>query len=179
MATLNSMSIWKAHENTFNWSDPQPNWMFEVSFLSNDGTDLQLNDLLPITADLPKYETQIIQRNFLGTEKSFAINRKFSGDMSMEFYMRVEHDREELLNTVSGLLDRPKQPMDPWYHNELDRTIDKIKVELKDRKGNTRQIYTFMNCIISNFSMTELSYEGEEQVKCTLEWHYDYWSKEG
>jgi len=157
-------------------ADPQPGWLFDIYFLSKHGEDLkeEIKDLRPISIDLPKYETVLVTQSFLGTEKSFPINRKYSGDTSMEFYIRVEDNNKGIYNFLARL----QQNQMTFPHLERDRTFDKIRLTMRDRRLNSTTSYTFMNCIITNFEMGQMSYEGEEMIKCTLSYHYDFWEKD-
>ena len=81
-------------------SAPLNNYIFRVNFhldsiykdkslgysLNND-TD---RSMIAIKADLPSFETSIIQKHFLGSEKSFPVLRKHGGDTTLEFYTHTD-----------------------------------------------------------------------------------------
>jgi len=156
-------------------SDPQPGWLFDITFMSRHGEDLyeQVKNLIPISIELPKYETQYVTQMFLGTERSYPINRKYSGDTTMEFYIRVEDDNQGIYNFLARL----QQNRMSFPHYERDMTFDKIVLTMRDRKLQPTTKYTYINCILTNFEMGQMSYEGEEMIKCTLSYHYDFWTK--
>ena len=157
-------------------SDPQPGWLFDITFLSRHGEDMheQIKNLVPISIDLPKYETQYVTQMFLGTERSYPINRKYSGDTTLEFYIRVEDENQGIYNFLARL----QQNRMAFPHVERDMTFDTIKLTMRDRKLQPTTIYTYINCILTNFEMGQMSYEGEEMIKCTLSYHYDFWTKD-
>ena len=157
-------------------SDPQPGWLFDIAFLSRHGEDIyeQIKNLVPISIDLPKYETQYVTQMFLGTERSYPINRKYSGDTTLEFYIRVEDENQGIYNFLARL----QQNRMAFPHVERDMTFDTIKLTMRDRKLQPTTTYTYINCILTNFDMGQMSYEGEEMIKCTLSYHYDFWTKD-
>ena len=157
-------------------SDPQPGWLFDITFLSRHGEDMheQIKNLVPISIDLPKYETQYVTQMFLGTERSYPINRKYSGDTTLEFYIRVEDENQGIYNFLARL----QQNRMAFPHVERDMTFDTIKLTMRDRKLQPTTIYTYINCILTNFEMGQMSYEGEEMIKCSLSYHYDFWTKD-
>ena len=156
-------------------SDPQPGWLFDIAFLSRHGEDMyeQIKNLVPISIELPKYETQYVTQMFLGTERSYPINRKYSGDTTLEFYIRVEDDNQGIYNFLARL----QQNRMSFPHYERDMTFDKIVLTMRDRKLQPTTKYTYINCILTNFEMGQMSYEGEEMIKCNLSYHYDFWTK--
>lgn len=178
-------SIWEQHSEFFELSDPQPSWMFDIQFFSENGEDTlsSIQNLMPISIDLPKYETQYVTQTFLGTERSYPINRKYSGDTNMEFYIRViDVANSGLYEMIANL----KQTQTQFAHYERDTRFNKIKVIMKDRCGNPNSqtkeedknkltSYTFVNCFVTNFEIGQMSYESDEMIKCTLSWHYDFW----
>ena len=157
-------------------SDPQPGWLFDITFLSRRGEDMheQIKNLVPISIDLPKYETQYVTQMFLGTERSYPINRKYSGDTKLEFYVRVEDENQGIYNFLARL----QQNRMAFPHVERDMTFDTIKLTMRDRKLQPTTTYTYINCILTNFEMGQMSYEGEEMIRCTLSYHYDFWVKD-
>ena len=157
-------------------SDPQPGWLFDITFLSRHGEDMyeQIKNLVPISIELPKYETQYVTQMFLGTERSYPINRKYSGDTTIEFYIRVEDDNQGIYNFLARL----QQNRMSFPHYERDMTFDKIVLTMRDRKLQPTTKYTYINCILTNFEMGQMSYEGEEMIKCNLSYHYDFWTKD-
>ena len=157
-------------------SDPQPGWLFDITFKARNGEDLlqQIKDLRPISIELPKFETQIVTQHFLGTERSYPINRKYSGDTTLQFYIRVEDDNQGIYNFLARL----QQNRMAFPHLERDMTFDTITLTMRDRKLNPTTIYTYINCIVTSFEMGEMSYEGEEMIKCSLSYHYDFWTKD-
>lgn len=157
-------------------SDPQPGWLFDITFLSRHGEDMheQIKNLVPISIDLPKYETQYVTQMFLGTERSYPINRKYSGDTTLQFYIRVEDENQGIYNFLARL----QQNRMAFPHVERDMTFDTIKLTMRDRKLQPTTTYTYINCILTNFEMGQMSYEGEEMIKCTLSYHYDFWNKD-
>ena len=157
-------------------SDPQPGWLFDITFLSRHGEDMyeQIKNLVPISIELPKYETQYVTQMFLGTERSYPINRKYSGDTTLEFYVRVEDENQGIYNFLARL----QQNRTAFPHVERDMTFDTIKLTMRDRKLQPTTTYTYINCILTNFEMGQMSYEGEEMIKCNLSYHYDFWTKD-
>lgn len=157
-------------------SDPQPGWLFDIAFLSRHGEDMyeQIKNLVPISIELPKYETQYVTQMFLGTERSYPINRKYSGDTTLEFYIRVEDENQGIYNFLARL----QQNRMAFPHVERDMTFDTIKLTMRDRKLQPTTTYTYINCILTNFEMGQMSYEGEEMIKCSLSYHYDFWTKD-
>lgn len=157
-------------------SDPQPGWLFDIAFLSRHGEDMyeQIKNLVPISIELPKYETQYVTQMFLGTERSYPINRKYSGDTTLEFYIRVEDENQGIYNFLARL----QQNRMAFPHVERDMTFDTIKLTMRDRKLQPTTTYTYINCILTNFDMGQMSYEGEEMIKCSLSYHYDFWTKD-
>lgn len=157
-------------------SDPQPGWLFDITFLSRHGEDMyeQIKNLVPISIELPKYETQYVTQMFLGTERSYPINRKYSGDTTLEFYVRVEDENQGIYNFLARL----QQNRMSFPHYERDMTFDKIVLTMRDRKLQSTTKYTYINCILTNFEMGQMSYESEEMIKCSLSYHYDFWTKD-
>lgn len=168
-------SIFDNHSNIFNLSDPQPTWLFNIVFQSDTpNADETLKDLIPISVGLPTYETILTTRSFLGTEKSYPIMRKYSGDTDMEFIIRTANENDELFKILASI----KQTQFGYKHFELDRTFNKMIVQIIDKRGNISTTYKYYNIIITKFDLTNLSYEGEDMMKCTLSLHYDFWSKD-
>lgn len=168
-------TIFNNHQQFFYKSDPQPGWLFEITFESEiSGASELIKDIIPISITLPTYETITVERWFLGTSKSASINRKYSGDTDMEFYIRTEHeDDQQLFN----LLAKTTQKQNGYKHNEFDETYNKIVIKMVDKKGQSTVQYTYYNTIITGFNMGDMSYEGEDMVKCTLSFHYDFWTQ--
>ena len=111
---------------------------------------------------------------FLGTERSYPINRKYSGDTTLEFYIRVEDENQGIYNFLARL----QQNRMAFPHVERDMTFDTIKLTMRDRKLRPTTTYTYINCILTNFDIGQMSYEGEEMIKCSLSYHYDFWTKD-
>lgn len=168
-------SIFK-HTNVFDSSDPQPGWLFDIKFESDAaGASEILNDLIAISISLPTYETVTVERFFMGTSKSVAINRKYAGETDMEFYIRTEGENNfQLFSNLSKL----SQKRFGFQHLEFDTTFDKIILTLYDKTGQENCKYIYYNCIITAFNLGDISYESEDMIKCTLSFHYDFWNKE-
>ena len=116
------MAIENLHKDLFMKppSSPMKNWIFDVQFVW-DGYDMTGNRIQPdlntlgyslnndtdrsmiaIKADLPSFDTTIVTKSFLGTQKSFPVLRKHGGDTTLEFYTHTDPHE----NNISSLTDK-------------------------------------------------------------------------
>ena len=147
--------------NVFNFSDPQPGWLFHV-FLSL----VETSHLLAESATLPSFETETVTKQYFGSEKTFPVLRKYGTDIELLFTLRTEWaDNRELfrLAHINARYLRSKNenyqqaqnksilyPIHPeiepyqkkggdtWRYTDLE----KIVIRLKDKTGFTKKSYT-------------------------------------
>lgn len=211
------------NENVFNYSDPAPNWIFDVQFLRSVGegeTSINydpLQGVIPISISLPKYQTETVTKKYFGSEKTFPVLRTYGNDVSMKFNIYCERNNVKQLEyitqlgalrdmkerglidttykdktdnkykTFMGLLTQLKDNEIIDFHPELEehpgkRSVDWISkfdtviVNVKSKTGKTLQRIIYRNCVLTNFSYdSELDYESENKLQCTLEFHSDIW----
>lgn len=158
-------------------SDPQPNWLFDITFMSDKPLDLsdKLNNCIPISFTLPQHTTTYVERYCLGIKKSVPVARDYSGDSQMEFIIRTENSENDYLKELGNVHENI---LDEFKHLEQDRTYNKIEVKMYSRALNKGKvtIYTYYNVILTEMTLGEISYEGEEAVKASMTYHYDYWT---
>ena len=129
--------------NFYTLSDPQPTWLFDVSFYSVSDDDNNhgagfieiFNKYLLITSvTLPSHTTEIVTKKYFGSEKSFPVIRKYGGDCSMQFDVRT------MANEMIGL--EKLAQIDALYHVPGDDYI-RIHPEL-----NSKRSYHFEKIIV-------------------------------
>lgn len=152
-----------ANTEVFNFSDPQPAWLFHVYFYTDayterTGTVLDYRHLIAESVTLPSYETEIITKRYFGSEKSYPVLRTYGTDIEMNFTLRTEfNDNKELFRLAQLNARHLKKQTDTNYnksilyptHPELEayddaksgtwsyKTVNKIVVRLKDKTGLT------------------------------------------
>lgn len=165
-------------------SDPLNSWSFMVKFqfsgyiLDYLGKTLPSNvyeniSLVPIKIDLPSFETTIVTQKFFGSEKSFPVLRKHSGETSMEFYTHSNPDDDSfiLMNFIKTL----NTTMNNYNHLEFTTVFDKINIEVYNKTDTLLYNYTLINCIPTKLDIGSFNYESDEIMKYTLGIHYDDW----
>ena len=172
-------------------SAPLSNFIFRVNFhldatesvhslgykLDND-TD---RSMIAIKADLPTYETQLVQKHFLGSEKSFTILRKNGGDTTLEFYAHTNVNENNFIvyNFFKTFNKEVETEYHPFVHKEFLTIFNKIDIVVGDKAdGSERYTYHLFNCIPTKVDSGSLTYEGQEALKFTMSVHYDDWSVE-
>lgn len=150
------------NENFFNLSDPQPAWLYDVLFYKSVGENnsnmsyVEDTHLFVDSISLPSYETELVTKNYFGSEKTYPVLRKYGTDIELGFTMRTDWNDNKQLYRLAQINARNLQqrldyenrsvlyPVHPeiepynnnvgtWYYN----TIDKIEVRLKSKTGNT------------------------------------------
>lgn len=192
-----------------NASAPQCAWLYTVQFgysdvSENDDRELLVNCVRDNTGyneilseqvnsiTLPQYSTKYWTANCLGTKRSYAVGRDYSGESTMTFQVRdraiIDLLRANFGNTIHS------NSLDGYIREEFEaRPYNKIIVKTHSNKifdmevargeqsemVKTRRlnlIFTFENVIPLDVSFSDLSYTSEEAVTCTLKFHYDYWT---
>lgn len=178
-------------------SSPMKNWIFNVSFLwdgyDNIGDRIQptqnslgfdLNNdsdrsMIAIKVDLPSFDTTLVTKSYLGTQKSFPVLRKHSGETTLTFYMHTDpHENNFIVyNFFKKFNDLSKDQEDnKYYHKEFATVFNEIDISVMDREdGNVVYIYYLKNCIVTKVDMSELNYEGGDAMKYNMTVHYDDW----
>lgn len=177
-------------------SSPMANWIFNVNFLYDDynmignriqpdqnSLGYQLNNdtdrsMIAIKADLPTFDTTLVTKSFLGTQKSFPVLRKHGGDTTLEFYCHADPHENNFItyNFFKKFKDfTQSQQMNNYYHKEFATVFNEIDISVDDRTNNQVYIYYLKNCIVTKIDMGSLSYEGAEALKYTMTVHYDDW----
>lgn len=184
------MSIFELHKEIMRKppSAPMNNFIFRVSFLL-DGTERKNslgfvldNDtdrsMIAIRADLPSFETTLIQKHFLGSEKSFPVIRKHGGDTTLEFYVHTDpHENNFVVYNFFKQFKNASPSNSYYFHKEFLTIFNKIDIITGDRAGgNTTYIYHLLNCIVTKVDTGSLTYEGQDALKYTMTVHYDDWS---
>lgn len=199
--------------NVFNLSDPMGTWLFDVQFFNVNPTAGGLNkfltekstngDLVVTSCTLPGHETEIVTRNYFGSEKSYPILRKYGGDCEMRFDIRAENDDNATLYRITQvntrkLVDGADRII---YHPEVELRapdqyaeivpmarfqkvtiglINKTKMygsgdDATQKKYHSQ--YDLHNCIVTSFKFDNgLDYNSEDKLTCSLTLHYDIWS---
>jgi hypothetical protein len=172
-------------------SAPLSNFIFRINFFL-DSTNVKYslgykldNDsdrsMIAIKADLPSFETQLVQKHFLGTEKSFPILRKNGGETTLEFYTHTNVNENNFIvyNFFKQFNKEVKSEDHIFIHKEFLTIFNKIDIIIGD-KANGSEIYTYhlLNCIPTKIDSGNVSYEGQEALKFTMNVHYDDWNIE-
>lgn len=179
-------------------SAPMSNYVFGVKFYYDDydmkgnriqpdmnGLSYDLNNdtdrsMIAIRVDLPTFDTQLVQKHFLGTEKSFPILRKYGGDTTLEFYTHTDpHENNFIVyNFFKRFADKTQlQQQNKFYHKEFITVFNQIEISVGDRPdGNEVYLYYLNNCIVTKIDTGSLTYEGQEALKYSMTVHYDDWS---
>ena len=172
-------------------SAPLSNFIFKVNFFL-DATDKIYslgykldNDtdrsMIAIKADLPTFETQLVQKHFLGSEKSFPVIRKNGGDTTLEFYTHTETDENAFVvyNFFKTFIKSVELDYHPFIHKEFLTVFNKIDIVLGDKaNGSPKYTYHLFNCIPTKIDSGNVSYESQDALKYTMSVHYDDWSVE-
>lgn len=170
-------------------ASPVPNWMFNVTFLFNPMAkrrfsinENDVNDSFQcIGADLPGFEGSTKEVFFLGTKKSFVINRDYSGDTTLEFWLRDSAKLDDHPANKTQLLDVlvPKSlTADNFDHYEFFPLFDAILLEVLNQDGSRFKMYKLIHPQVTGIEHGgSLSYEGEEGLKLTVTVHYDMWEQ--
>lgn len=172
-------------------SDPMKNFIFRVTFENHNpgispllkSTQFTLNNdgdrsMIAIKVDLPSFDTQLVQKHFLGTEKSFPVIRKYGGDTTLEFYAHTDpHENNFIVYNFFKQFDLATPAHSTFYHKEFLSAFDCIKIYTGDRaNGNTTYIYNLYNCIVTKIDQGSLNYEGNEALRYQMTVHYDDWN---
>lgn len=171
-------------------SAPMNSYIFKVDF-HLDGTETNLslgytldNDsdrsMIAIKVDLPTFDTTLVQKKFLGSEKSFPILRKHGGDTTLEFYAHTDPHENNFIVYNFFKKFKPDAPSTSYYyHKEFLTIFNKIDITTGDRaNGNVTYVYHLYNCIVTKIDSGNLSYEGQDAIKYQMTVHYDDWSIE-
>lgn len=107
----------------------------------------------------------------------------------------IKFERDSILYPVHPEIEKYNSSIGTINYN----TINKIEIRLRTKTGQTLKrsgrtgklldtedqtnysdstsLYTFYNCILTNFSFdSDLSYESEDMLKCKITFHSDIWS---
>lgn len=184
------MALLKLHKEMLQKppSAPLSNYIFRVNFhldsiykdkslgysLNND-TD---RSMIAIKADLPSFETSIIQKHFLGSEKSFPVLRKHGGDTTLEFYTHTDpHENNFVVYNFFKQFKNATPSNSNYIHKEFTMIFNRIEIVVGDRAGgNETYRYHLRNCIVTKVDTGSLTYEGQEALKYTMTVHYDDWT---
>lgn len=120
--------------NIFNYSDPQPTWLFEVNFYNKLDSiqsahfqNIVDKFLVPTSVTLPEYKTEIVTKKWFGTEKSFPILRTYGGDCTMNFDVRTEDNEMLYKLTQLNTLMRNESPLPKNQSADIKQINTKIK----------------------------------------------------
>lgn len=91
------------NEEFFHYSDPLPTWIFDVSFYHSQNQDNILNKVIATSISLPEYKTSIVTKKFFGTEKSFAVLRKYGKDITMSFNLYADPNNNKEVNYITQI----------------------------------------------------------------------------
>lgn len=189
-----------ANTNVFRMSDPQPAWLFTVSFfnaqdstVSSQFAELVKTTLIPTSVTLPTFHTDIVTKNWFGTEKSYPVIRKYGGDCTMNFDVRSEKNENASIYRLTQIGAQFRHDNEDYilYHPELEKSpngnlhilkFNKIQVRLKNKTIRAEDddldstIYEYKNCIITEFAFNEeLDYASDSKLTCKMTFHYDLW----
>lgn len=164
-------------------SNPLPNYLFRVVFQCNDGLSNDKkyvldNDknrsMIAIQIDLPSFETNIVTKKFLGSEKSFPIYRKNSGDTTLAFYAHAEQKDNDFI--IYNFFKKIQEKYNgKYWHYENYNFFDNICIWLCSPNKEFQYVYHLINCTVTKIDQGQLSYEGSEAIKYTMSVHYDDW----
>ena len=165
-------------------SSPIPNYIFRVTFgnwdgMENDAGYILDNDkdpsMIAISVNLPSFDTKIVTKKFLGTEKSFPIYRSNAGETTLEFYTHSAQWENDFI-VVNFFKDIEDHYNHSYIHDEFYKIFDYINIYISDiTSKDIVYIYTLNNCIVTKIDQGNLNYEGSEAVKYTMTVHYDNW----
>lgn len=192
------------NNNFYNLSDPQPTWLFTVRFYhySDSSVSSKLSDavrsvLIPTSVTMPQYHTDIVTKNYLGTEKSFPVIRKYGGDGSMTFDVRSEPSENNTMYALFQIGNLYKEDKTEYlrYRSEFENSgegdpaplkFSKIIVEMKRKNiaaeddDHNSTFIEYINCVITDFKFNEsMDYSSESKLTCELSFHYDLWNYGG
>lgn len=171
---------------------PQAAYLFRVCFDESDDSEgaselVDINNTdgaVSITATLPKAEYKTVTQWYKGTPKTRIVNMDRSGTTSLKFV--VTRDGLGRLNDLFSLDGHMLDTFEEFEHDEFKRSFSKIHIyTLMNAKyspedllsiKNTSAIYTLYNCVVQDYSFSELSYDSTNYVELTVTVHYDYWS---
>lgn len=192
------------NDNFYHLSDPQPAWLFTVRFFhwKDNESSVALaeairNVLIPTNITLPQYHTEIVTKNYLGTEKSFPVLRKYGGDSHMTFDIRSEPSENNTMYALAQLGNLFKEdkteylryraeheeggPNDPSKLNFSKIIVEMKRKDIAEEDDDENSSYIeFINCVITDFKYNEqLDYSSESKLTCELSFHYDLWNYGG
>lgn len=197
--------------NVFNLSDPQQTWLFDVQFYNVNNAAIsnflanatKTGNLVATSCTLPTHQTEIVTKNYFGSEKSYPVIRTYGGDCELKFDVRANNNDNSMLYRITQVNARTLSTLDRIiYHPEIEKSVPseyteefpsltkfhKITVKLINKSGKLgsgktakaqtyHSQYDFHNCIITNFAYDSgLDYNSEDKLTCTLTFHYDIWS---
>ena len=184
------MSLFKLHQEVLQKppSSPMNNYIFRVSFfldeiyrdkslgytLDND-TD---RSMIAIKVDLPSFDTSLVQKHFLGSEKSFPILRKHGGETTLEFYAHTDpHENNFVVYNFFKQFKNASPSNSHFFHKEFNTIFNRIEITTGDRAGgNETYKYHLRNCIVTKIETGTLTYEGQDALKYSMTVHYDDWT---
>lgn len=184
------MSLFKLHQEVLQKppSSPMNNYIFRVSFFLDEiyrdkslGYTLD-NDsdrsMIAIKVDLPSFETSLVQKHFLGSEKSFPVLRKHGGETTLEFYAHTDpHENNFVVYNFFKQFKDASPANAYFYHKEFNTIFNRIEITTGDRAGgNATYKYHLKNCIVTKIETGTLTYEGQDALKYSMTVHYDDWT---
>lgn len=184
------MSLFKLHQEVLQkpTSSPMNNYIFRVSFFLDEiyrdkslGYTLD-NDsdrsMIAIKVDLPSFETSLVQKHFLGSEKSFPVLRKHGGETTLEFYAHTDpHENNFVVYNFFKQFKDASPANAYFYHKEFNTIFNRIEIITGDRAGgNETYKYHLRNCIVTKIETGTLTYEGQDALKYSMTVHYDDWT---
>ena len=187
-----------ANTNVFHLSDPQPTWLFDVSFYNvknnthnTEFINLLSTNLIVTSVTLPTHKTEYVTKKYFGSEKSFPVIRTYGGDCTMNFDVRSEPGENEGIERLTQIAAQYRLDGDDYLqiHPELETnksglSFQKVIVRLKHKVHDVsmdqaiHSEYEYINCIITDFGFNEeLNYTSDSKLTCKLTFHYDFWNK--
>lgn len=162
---------------TKNHVNPVPNWLFNVSFRVPSNLDLEnsLNKLECVNIGMPESETVTSEVHFFGSSMTVPVKRKFSGEVTAEFFDKKGSKDPLLMMLVNNNENDPFES-----RKEFSYSLDKVIIDVYPM--NIKRIYrryTLYNPVITKFNYSDgLDTTGESALKYSVSIHYDYWNVE-
>lgn len=163
------------------------------------------DEAVSMTATLPKSSTKTVTQWYKGTPKTRIVNMDRSGDTTLTFVVRrtglgklgylfslagydlevsneFKHDEFSRMFTKLTIYTLKSHMFKSDYINtkgDLDGNLTQSDSFDEEgeliKEGNVSTRYELYNCIVTDYSFTELSYDSSDYVKLTVTVHYDYW----
>jgi len=180
------MTVWNGNrtlwQNRASAMVPHQSWRFGVKFreLRDQEIDfvfeLLSEEIISIT--LPTFKDTVTTRNFINTRRSYITGRDTTGSISIKFNIRpLGNPMYNILNMAYMNWDNGGNGMNAKTYLEPWRTFGSVEITMFGTGADaaTQKQITLQNVLITDVNISDLNYESNDKVTCSMNMHYDNW----